>query len=135
MNVRALSFYYLEPYFQTATDLEPWITWWVPYSFPGYFALLFVTWLVKKALGPKFVINQPLQFVHNMFLCFQSVVLVALITFGYFDTAERAGLDPFTFDGLFNTLLTRPERYENVWFDIAMAAFLLSKLYEQVLLI
>jgi len=94
--------------------------------------LLLTTWTVKKALGRKFVIGQALQFLHNMFLCAQSAFLVMIIAFVYFDTAERAGEDPFTFRGCVNTMLVRVERYENAWFDIGMAAFLLSKLYEQV---
>ena len=81
MNIRGLAQFYLQDWFEPATKVEPFISWYVPYSFPGYFTLLMATYMTKKALGPKFVVGPTLQFIHNMFLCAQSAFLVTIIGF------------------------------------------------------
>jgi hypothetical protein len=145
LNIRALGEYYLEPYFEPCSKLEPFLSWYVPWSFPCYFLLLLTTYLFKKFIGgPKFVIGANLQFAHNLFLVAQSAFLVYLIQNIYFDTADRINAqkvgkyqadgsnDPFSFFGFVEAALESPLRYENKWFDIGLVFFLFSKLYEQV---
>ena len=77
VNFTALAEYYLEKgdIFNWTNSFEPTIAAYVPWSFPCYFALLLATYCVKQILGPKFVVGQQLQFLHNMFAQDATVVI------------------------------------------------------------
>ncbi len=95
----------------------------MPYSFFAFNALLLITYIFSRIFY-NFRISEKMVIYHNLFLSFQSLILVGIITYVFYISSlnNKTAIDIFLFNN----------RFEHPIINMLLNCFLVSKLYEWI---